>query len=457
MGCTVRFRYDDIEGSIKLVKQLPGDIVVVEYMGEMHEFSKKKLQNVPFGVMLGRIHKDWVYSEGDMIKNNDRNISATVVTKYHKTTKSSKNGRFYTLRCGKCNQLYDRFENDVVETGCPVCANWTVIRGVNDLWRTHKHIASQLDDPEDGYKYSYGKRVFLNWRCQSCGKHVNHLTPMQVINFVDERVICENCADWYSFPNKFFNNLLSEMKIDFVPEKSFSWSCGKRYDFYFPDLNMIVELHGGQHYDKRFPEIRKNDDFKKKLAMSNGIEYYYEIECKKSKADYVFTSVQKALSGWFDFSGVDIAEISFMSQRTIFDRTIDALCKNDFDITKTAKQMGIHWTTVSEYLKIAKDRGRFSPEEVAEKQLRNKERVHYQSDGRPIMNEDTGEVFGNYTQVKKYFADQGRNISKGSLISGIQRGGKPYGFSWKYISREEFNQIKKDSPSIAYGDYFDEE
>ena len=47
-------------------------------------------------------------------------------------------------------------------------------------------------------------------------------------------------------------NLLKFCDIDFIQEKSFDWDVEKykrRYDFYIPSLNTIIELNGKQHYE----------------------------------------------------------------------------------------------------------------------------------------------------------------------------------------------------------------
>ncbi|MEM5599205.1 hypothetical protein AAHB53_28045 [Niallia circulans] len=56
------------------------------------------------------------------------------------------------------------------------------------------------------------------------------------------------CSDGFSIPEKFMFNLLDYLQVDFDYQKVFDWSLGKRYDFYIPMLNCIIETHGAQHY-----------------------------------------------------------------------------------------------------------------------------------------------------------------------------------------------------------------
>ena len=64
----------------------------------------------------------------------------------------------------------------------------------------------------------------------------------------------------------------------------------RRYDFYVPSLNAIIEVHGAQHYEQGFDSIggrsfeeeRANDILKEKLAIDNGIKHYIVINALSS-------------------------------------------------------------------------------------------------------------------------------------------------------------------------------
>ena len=74
-------------------------------------------------------------------------------------------------------------------------------------------------------------------------------------------------------------NWLEQEKIFFIKEKIFNWSEQKRYDFYLPKQNLIIEYHGVQHYKevKEFflplKEQQKIDSWKEAQAKENGINY----------------------------------------------------------------------------------------------------------------------------------------------------------------------------------------
>ena len=163
-------------------------------------------------------------------------------------------------------------------TGCPYCSGRKPIIGKNDLWTTHPEFAKLLKNPEDGYKVSHGSDQKLMWICPNCGAELKKA----VNNVVNKGLSCNNCSDNFSFPNRFMANLLDELKIDYVPEYIIK-GRKYRYDFYIPMLNMIIEMHGRQHYEpwkksgKTLEEIQENDSQKYEWALENNINHYVVI------------------------------------------------------------------------------------------------------------------------------------------------------------------------------------
>ena len=83
-------------------------------------------------------------------------------------------------------------------------------------------------------------------KCKRCG-HIEEVIPSKLLTRIYN---CKVCSDGISFPNRFMAALLDELHINYIPEKTFDWSDNKRYDFYLTDYNIIVEMHGKQHYTK---------------------------------------------------------------------------------------------------------------------------------------------------------------------------------------------------------------
>lgn len=81
---------------------------------------------------------------------------------------------------------------------CPYCTNKKVLKGFNDLWTTHPQVAKLLVNPDEGYKYTYGSVVQLDFKCPDCGAIKN--TSLSTV--VNRGLTCLSCSDGFSYPEK---------------------------------------------------------------------------------------------------------------------------------------------------------------------------------------------------------------------------------------------------------------
>ena len=92
---------------------------------------------------------------------------------------------------------------------------------------------------------------------------------------------CPKCNKHRSMGEKRIGQLLDELKIPYSIEQSFSWQTNlkRRYDFYLPEQNLVIEYMGEQHYRDRslfkvtLEEQQAIDKEKKEDAIKNGLNY----------------------------------------------------------------------------------------------------------------------------------------------------------------------------------------
>ena len=124
--------------------------------------------------------------------------------------------------------------------------------------------------------------------CKNCGTEITKTANQIHAN----KNVC-NCSKGISYPEKIICFVFEYLNIVYEKEKYFDWSCldsdikkRKRYDFYLPKYNCIIEVHGSQHYQNTFSTIggrtleeeQANDTLKEKLAKENGIEHYIILD-----------------------------------------------------------------------------------------------------------------------------------------------------------------------------------
>lgn len=132
-----------------------------------------------------------------------------------------------------------------------------------------------------------------------------------------------------SYPERLLSSLLTMIGVDYGREMVFPWSekverddgsvSTKRYDFYVPELNAIIEIHGSQHYDGGFESVGgrtleeeiRNDKEKAQLAKINGIKHYIVIDANYSNLSYIKESIisNNEFISLFNISEVDWSKV----------------------------------------------------------------------------------------------------------------------------------------------------
>ena len=141
-----------------------------------------------------------------------------------------------------------------------------------------RRLSSTIPIPEEfelleEYENQYVKKLFRHNKCGFIFK----VRPKDLIN---GHTYCPKCSKKSSKGERKIIETLSKLKINFIKEKTFDWSNSKRYDFFLPEYNLIIEYNGIQHY-KEVPnfflplkEQQEIDKWKKEQAKKHGIDYF---------------------------------------------------------------------------------------------------------------------------------------------------------------------------------------
>lgn len=266
--------------------------------------------------------------------------------------------------------------------GCPYCSNSRVLKGFNDINTTNIKLSSILLNYEDGYKYSKGSKVKLNWKCE-CGQTIKNKSPFIVDR---EGLCCPNCSDnCKSYPEKFIYHLLKQLNVDFKWEKTFKWSQRKRYDFYLPSYNMIIEVHGAQHYNGGFDgvggrtleEEQENDRLKEQLARENGIDNYIVIDARESELNWIKNSIlNSTLSTHLNLENVNYENIELNARKRLITE-IESLWNKNKSIKLIIETTGLDRYAVIRYLKTINTFNAKEDIDYIKKQVDNRRIIEY--------------------------------------------------------------------------------
>lgn len=173
------------------------------------------------------------------------------------------------FKCLRCGQTQEKQLSSFLEHSfCSYCVHSGKKMNTEGF---KVNLPSQYTMLED-YNGTEKKILF---RHEDCG-FIWKTTPHNLVSGCG----CPKCANRRSKGEKRIIDFLSSKKIEFVFEKSFEWSDKKRYDFYLPNYNLLIEYNGVQHYkniifhgERQLGKIKQNDLWKKGMALSHNFSY----------------------------------------------------------------------------------------------------------------------------------------------------------------------------------------
>lgn len=417
-------------------------------------------------------HRGSYYKIGEIIDSYGRNLEI-IDLEMQRSAYPRKDGsirRAYKRRC-KYRCLKCGFENWVAEyyvhfenRGCKYCdvpQQTSLVVGVNDIATVAPNVVELLKNKDDAYRYCGSSDERIQFICPDCGQE--HIKS--VITVVTNGLSCQ-CNDGVSYPNKFMYSLWRQIGLFFRTEMSFDWSMNRRYDGYIEHngYKIIVEQHGEQHYSKPImangkcrsvEEEHQNDILKRQLALDNGIDYYFEIDCRKSDADYIRKNVVD--SGILEILGVDADLIDWKAcDEFATSNLIKEICEFretfKWPIIKIAEKYGFSRTTIREYLARGAKFGWCSYSASSSKE--NADATMFRRKSSPIHCSETGMYYDSSGVAAEEITKLGKRMIPRNIRYSAANS-KPYnGYHFDFISQAEFNRIKTESPNLCVGDYF---
>lgn len=241
---------------------------------------------------------------------------------------------------------------------CKVCSGHKVVYGINSLLDVRPDIAKLLKDVNAGKEIGIGYTKNLVFICPDCKNEI----IASPYNVVKRGLSCKSCGDGHHYPNKFMYSVLKQIGIKFESEVAFTWLSNRRYDFYIPSKNTIIEVHGQQHYKRGFSgrsldEEQNNDKMKQLIATENGINRYIVIDARNSTREWMENSIR--LSGLIDI--ISLNQVDFaLCDRTACDSMVIKCCAlwNEFKTKEyIVEHLSLGKSTVKQYLRKGMDLG----------------------------------------------------------------------------------------------------
>lgn len=356
------------------------------------------------------------YEIGYILKGKRSDI--TFIDKTITTMKNGKRKSAYIYKCNRCGNI-DVINQDAIPrgTGCNTCGGTVVKPGINDVWTTAKDIAEKMLNKEDGHKYGRSSAKKVDFVCPECGS----VSKKKISSVYNYGFNCPYCPSKYSIPEKFALAVFKASDLDFIPQynKSYAtWVGSYRYDFYLPEFDTIIEIHGSQHYEecqynRRTGGLKKtqvNDNNKKALAEKN-VANYIVVDCRRTDLEFMRNSFlnNEKLNAIIDFSKIDWKKI-FENFNTRDIKEICDMYNNGCGVMELAQSFSMDKETIRKRLVYGNSIGlcSYSVDDDSRRKsnvsLKNKQRC-----SKKVVCIETGVVYDSCAD-----SDRANNLSLGS-------------------------------------------
>ena len=307
------------------------------------------------------------------------------------------------LNCGK--ESIRRI--DTIDNKCYCLAKTVDIK--DSIFTTHPYLTKYILDEEYAKTRSAGSNVKTKVQCPIC-KYEKYSNGNKLTS---RGFTCINCGKSSSMNEKCVSNIFKQIGVEYKRETTFEWIPNKFYDFYIPSKNMIVEIHGEQHYKQTsgswgdLIDIIENDKIKEQVALDNNISIYLNIKSTSQDYKKITEDVLNVLKKYFDISKLDYNKLyENMFNSVIYD-IIDYWNKGS-SVLNISKEIDMSRCTVAKYLKIASENN-MCDYTVDESIKRGSLEVSKKRKGvplaynvhnkKPIFIVETGETFDSITQL----------------------------------------------------------
>ena len=324
IGFKVNGIYDDINFEIEIINyNSKTKILKIRYNDKEFNIKTDSFKKCKLGKMMGKITSDFKYEIGTEFKDNKRDIIITD-REYRKEEnidnqgrKSIANRKWYKYTCNVCGWTEGWIiEGSLKTSGCRCCANQIPVLGINTIWDTDKWMIPYIgEEIAKTHTHRSDKEVLYTYI--EDGKIISK--NIMKISYIYSKHLFNNYysyKDGISMPNKTMFNMLEQLNVEFMTEYSPSWIGLKRYDFFIPLLNIIIEMDGAWHTKdnnksgQSAEKSKETDDYKDEQARLHGIEMI-RIDCDYNSMDTRFKYIQnnllnnKKLNKLFDLNKID--------------------------------------------------------------------------------------------------------------------------------------------------------
>ena len=379
IGYKVEFIYDDVESWIIIVDyNNNNNKLKIKYKNNICCIHISQFCNGSLGNILNKNTSKFKIEIGTTFKDENRDI--TIIDRKRIKYKNGIEYKCYKYICNKCgfncgkkhynikeqkykDELWVTEDNLLKGRGCSCCNNKIISIGINDIGSTKPELVKYFINIEDAYIHTAKSNKKVLCKCPDCGIKKEIL----ISKLYYQGFSCPICGDGISYPNKFMFNLLRQLGVKFISEYNPKWIKKRKYDFYIPSMNLIIEMDGGFHnkYNSLSGQTEKEtkeiDNYKDKLANEHGLKVI-RIDCDyediSKRFEYIKNNIIKSrLNKIFNLNNIDWVKIGQLTEKNIVKEVCDYwklhnnINNENITTTNLTNMFNISISTIRVYLK----------------------------------------------------------------------------------------------------------
>lgn len=283
---TVPFKYHDIEGNLHL-KYSPSQsktvLIDITYNNTTFTQQVTNLKRVRLNYITTQNKKYTMkdYNVGDMVKG----CEVLAIRK--------KSDKYFYLVYNVREEVYGIISNQHLKT--IRTSNYVPHDTVpqSKILYHHKHIHQYVTNREDLFNYRHTSLKKISTTCPKCNK----VKYIRVVDLLMDNYLCSCSKQKSSFGERVTQAYLDILGVEYEKEYMFKGLGLKRFDFYLPEFNTVVEVHGMQHYQEvtgyMSHEVTKESDIEKRQYCKDHNITYVEIDARKSTFKHVIGSLNQ--------------------------------------------------------------------------------------------------------------------------------------------------------------------
>ena len=287
-----KFKYKNTEGILYITykgKTKRGNknisVLNVKCDGYEQDMVSSLIINCKLGGLLKYKTSDHHYKIGE-------EVNGSIVINKIKMKNKSGDVKGYEMLCLETKGKFEMREGNLkAGQKSPYLRGYKIGPG-NSLFN-EKHVLKHLKNINDAHVHHKKSGKKIKVECKNCGFEKD----IMITDLVKYGFSCPFCTKGISFPERFMGALLKINNVKYEFQKTFPDLERKRFDFYLPLQNCVIEMNGVQHYKQNdylnHEATVLSDKIKKDYCVDKNIEYI-PINCSLSTFEFVIDNIKKS-------------------------------------------------------------------------------------------------------------------------------------------------------------------